>query len=188
MIRNKRKVFKLTKEDMKEVKKFVALRTGEEQHEYNRRGGFKEEDIWVGAMAEIAAYHYLKKKGMEPTYPDFTIHNKKDKSYEADLKKGKKRFHVKGQSQRSAKLYGDSWLLQRYDKIVKKPLINNYLILCNVDIENGTVEILGTVSTYAIHKNGCWGECKHPAFRHSKVALYMTQLYDQLSTRQLWSV
>jgi len=188
MIRNKRREIQLTKSDMKEVSKFVSLRTGEEQGEYNRRGGFKEEDIWVGAMAEIAAYHYLKSRDMDPTYPDFTLHNKKDKSFDADLKKGRKRFHVKAQSLRSIKLYGNSWLLQRYDKIVKKPLINNYLILCSVDIENGMVEILGTVSTYAIHNKGCWGECKVPSFRHSKVALYMSTLYDKLSARQMWSI
>lgn len=188
MIRNKSVEIEITKEEREEVKSFVEARLGENQSLYAKRGGFKEEDLWVGALAEVAAYKYLTSKGVESTPPDFKIYVKRKKSFDADISSNVLKFHVKGQSLRSSSLYGDSWLLQRHDKIVKEAHDNHYLILCNVNIEESTVKILGVVLSSSLHKKNCWGECKQPMFRTTKVAIYLKTLYDNLSNKQMWGI
>lgn len=188
MIRRKHKEYKISDEDFAKCKAFVEARLAENQDLYKKRGGFKEEDLWVGVLAEFASYYYLKEKKIEVDEPDLKIYNSRKKSYNADLSDGKRQFHVKGQSERSASLYGDSWLMQRYDKIVKNPHRNHFIVPCRVDIDKRKVKIWGIVSNFAIHRKGCWGECKHPAFRTTKVAIYLDSLYDKLSNKQMWSV
>jgi hypothetical protein len=95
---------------------------------YKRRGGFKREDIVAGAMGEIAAYLWLQQKGYEVGNPDFTIHKKK--SYGADLSDGEYFFHVKTQTTQSVEKYGESWILQKTDKLVSVPTAKHYLLLC----------------------------------------------------------
>lgn len=181
------KKFTINEEDYVKIREFVQKRK-EDAKLYMRRGGFREEDIWVGAMAEFAAYYYLREKGEDCSAPDLTIYSSKDKSYDADLRTNSRFYHIKGQSLRSKKAYGDSWLLQRYDKIVKKSVQRHYFILCTVDVENREVEIKGTPSVNLIHKYELFGECKHPAFRRTKVALYLKDIMVKLNRKQLWRV
>lgn len=172
-------------DDFQKVKKFVHKRKKDSEL-YEKRGGFREEDLWVGAFAEFASYYYLQEKGVDCSKPDLRILDKKDKSYDADLRGNSKFFHVKGQSLRSQKRYGDSWLLQRYDKIVRKKIKNHYLILCNVDVDAAKVKILGTPTISSIHNKECWSECKYYLFRKTKVALYLNEMEEKISN--LWSV
>lgn len=179
--------FQIKEDDYEKIRDFVQKRK-EDHVLYVKRGGFREEDIWVGAMAEFAAYYYLQERGEECSAPDLNIYTSKEKSYDADLRSNRRFFHVKGQSLRSQKLYGDSWLVQRYDKIAQKEIKSHYFILCTVDIENREVIIKGTPSTSSIHKHELFGECKHPAFRRTKRALYLNQICDKLNNKQLWRV
>ena len=179
------KQYEINDKDFTKIKEFVHKRKKDSEL-YKQRGGFREEDLWVGAFAEIAAYNYLREKGKDVSYPDFAIYDKKDKSYAADLFDGSKFYHIKGQSKRSQKLYGHSWLLQRYDKIVKKSIKNHCLVLCNVDVENRTVEIVGTPTLNSIHRTESFGECSYFAFRKTKVALYLKQLKENINN--IWSV
>ena len=181
------KTYQIKEDDYEKIREFVQKRK-EDAKLYMRRGGFREEDIWVGAMAEFATYYYLREKGEDCSAPDLTIYSAKEKSYDADIRCNSRFYHVKGQSLRSQKLYGDSWLLQRYDKIAQKPIKRHYLILCTVDVDNKEVTIKATPSVNSIHYYELFGECKHPAFRRTKRALYLSQISDKLSKTQLWRV
>ena len=184
---SKREKVKLTKAERKRVEDFADKRIGDSAL-YQKRGGFKRVDIISGALAEIAVYKFLRSKGIKVSKPDFGIYKKGEKSYDADLTYKDKKFHVKGQTYDSVKLYGESWLMQRRDKLVKEPVLNNYLVPCVVDVSGNEVYILGFPSFYALHDSNCFGECSHPFFRESKVAIYGETLYNALTNKALWGV
>jgi hypothetical protein len=141
---------------------------------YKRRGGFKREDIVAGAMGEIAAYLWLQQKGYEVGNPDFTIHKKK--SYGADLSDGEYFFHVKTQTTQSVEKYGESWILQKTDKLVSVPTAKHYLLLCVVHIDTGEVEIKSCVSGTILASKKAWGKPRLEWFQKTKVALYLADI------------
>ena len=179
------KTYEIKEEDFKKVKDFVHKRKKDTEL-YQKRGGFKDIDLWTGALGEVGAYYYLREKGRDVSFPDFEIYKPKDKSYDADMRDGSKFYHIKAQNLESQKRHGNSWLLQRYDKIVRKKIQNHYLVLCNVDVDNRKVEILGTPSVSSIHNAECWSECKYYLFRKTKVALYLDEMKEKISN--LWRV
>lgn len=165
--------------DRKKADKFADARCCPDQtKEYKRRGAFKREDILVGALGEIAVAKYLQALGFAVNDPDFSIYDAKSKSFDCDLTDGKRLFHVKSQSKKSAKMYGESWLLQRRDPLVNKPTIKDYIIPCVVDLETNTATLYGVMSFRAIVKNNGVGECKVHQLRHSKVALYLESMAE----------
>lgn len=145
---------------------------------YKKRGGFKRQDIVAGALGEIASFLWLQERGYDVSNPDFSIHNKK--SFGADLVSETHSFHIKSQTIESAEKYGDSWILQRTDRLVSSPEKGHYLILCNVDIENLEVHVKACVSGIKLADNSVWGECKLNWFRESKVALYLEDIKEKL--------
>lgn len=174
-----------TKADQKKARAFAKERT-KDNALYQKRGGFKEEDIISGALAECAVYKLLKSNGVDVAKPDFTIHSKGKKSYDADLSDGLHHFHVKGQTLESKKRYGASWIMQRTDPIINKPERLHYLVPCTVDIETGRVEIYGIMSILSLVQNKCIGECKLEWFRKYKVALYLDHIEGILSKAARW--
>jgi hypothetical protein len=173
--------------DRNRAEKFTDLRCGEDQSLYKNRGGFKREDILVGALGEIAVSKYLQALGFAVNDPDFAIYEKGKKSFDCDLTDGNRLFHVKCQSRWSAKKYGKSWLLQRRDPLVNKPTSKDYVIPCVVDLDTNSVNIWGVISFKAIVKNGKVGECAVHQLRNSKVALYLNEL-TELSSSIRWGV
>jgi len=175
---------KLTDKQREKAEAFTDART--QTALYQKRGGFKREDILVGALGELGAYKYFKKRGFTNiSKPDFEIYSGRKKSYDADLTAGKRHFHVKAQSQESIKRYGHSWLMQRKDPVLQKVQYNQYMIPCAVDLERNEVELFGCISFKSIMERGLIGECKHPAFRTYKVAIYFDNLLT-LSHNQRW--
>lgn len=183
----RRETITLTASDLEKAEEFAELRFGDKGSKelYNQRGNFKKQDIVIGALAEIGAYKLLRKYNIKVNKPDFTIHEKK--SFDADLTNGKKFFHVKGQGVSSALKYGESWLFQRSDKIVKAPMTNHYVIPCVVDEIRRCVYIYGIISTSALHNHECFGECRVPRFRHTKLALYRDFLANVSDTGR-WGI
>jgi hypothetical protein len=173
----------LNKRHRKIAENFADLRC-KDSSLYEKRGGFKREDIVIGAMAELAVYDLLRKKGLSPTKPDFSIHTKK--SYDADLTDYVHNFHVKGQSVSSRKKYGCSWLMQRTDPIINKVKKLHYLVPCNVDLETNHVEVHGILSIGQLIQKGCIEECKVPWFQKYKVALYMKTINKELTKYSRW--
>lgn len=181
------RTIKINKRDRDKVEEFANLRCGEDQSLYKKRGSFKRDDILVGGLAEIAVYKLLRKHDFKVNKPDFTIHEKKKKSYGADLQDSFRHFHVKGQSKASAKKYGNSWLFQRHDKLTKQECPHEYIVPCEVCLDTNTVKIFGIITVNQIHRWNCWGECAVPSFRHSKLALYKESL-DVLSNNAMWGI
>ena len=141
---------------------------------YTYRGENKKEkivyDIIVGKLAELAVCKFLK-----CSKPDFTIYERRKKSYGPDLRLGNLRVHVKGQSEESVQRYGHSWLFQRSDQIVRNATPYDIIILTSVSVRKLEVQILKLIRARDINK---WGECKVPQYRHTKVALYLEEIKD----------
>jgi hypothetical protein len=178
----------LTKADMKRARKFAKARVDDNTELYSKRGGFKEEDIVSGAMAEIGVYKLLKDHEIEVGKPDFTIHEVRKKSFDPDLTDGIHHFHVKGQTLESKQKYGASWIMQRTDPIITRPKLMHYLVPCTVHIETGRVEVYGIMSIKSLVQNGCIGECKVEWFRKTKVALYLDHIEGILSDKARWGI
>lgn len=157
----------LTEDDRRIAELFADAREENDSSFYKRRGGFKREDIVCGALAEIAAFKYLFKKGLKVNFPDFTIHKKK--SFSADLSDGENFFHVKGQTTASEKKYGCSYLFQKSDKLVTSPKENSYIICCVADLNTNEVEIKADLAAADI----VWGAPKIKWLERTKVAFYL---------------
>ena len=177
----------LSKKDQKDARRFATKRVEQNMALYEKRGGFKKEDLISGAMAELAVYKLLQEKGIDVGKPDFTIHTTRRKSYDADLSDSVHSFHVKGQTLESRQRYGASWIMQRTDPIINHPLLLHYLVPCTVDIDTGRVEIYGIMSIKSLVLQGCIGECKLEWFRKTKVALYLDHIDGILSDKARWS-
>ena len=176
---------KITKKERNEVERFADARCAENQDLYKRRGGFKRDDIVIGAMAEIAVYKTLRDAGIKVKRPDFKIYGKGEKSFESDLSDGKRHYHVKGQSVASAMRYGHSWLMQRSDPLVKAPKLNHYLVPTAVSLQDNMVMILGFPSFTALHYAHAFSDCSVPMFNRTKTAIYLESLHF-LSNKALW--
>ena len=165
---------KISKYNYKKCVDFAnkQLKTSADLYAY--RGEAKKEkmvyDIIVGKLAELGVTKYLK-----CSKPDFTIYERKKKSYSADLRLGNLRIPVKGQSEESVARYGHSWLFQRTDGIERKATPYDVIILTEVSVRKLEVRILKLIRAREINK---WGECKVPSYRHSKVALYLKEIED----------
>ena len=183
----KQEVIRLTKYDRTRAEKFADLRCGEDQGLYQKRGGFKRDDVLCGALGEIAAYKMLRANGFKVNKPDFTIHTKGKKSYNADLQDETRSFHVKSQTLSSEKKYGSSWLLQRTDPLLNKDQKSHYVIPSIVNLDNNEVKIFCVANIELIKKNHMVGECSVPWFQKYKVALYWNEL-KQLSYNGRWGV
>lgn len=181
------KEVKITSYDIKKAKQFTLDRLSQKNTLYHSRGGFKSDDILIGALAEIAIYKMLKKH-YKIGKPDFTLHSKKKKSYNADLTDGFYHFHVKGQSLDSALRYGVSWLLQRNDPLICNLPDNNFIVPCLVDIKNKVVKVYGINSIKYLHDNHCFGECRVKHFQFSKVALYWCLMESTITNKGMWSI
>lgn len=129
------------------------------------------EDIIIGKMGEIAAYQYLKARGYSVSKPDFKIYEASRKSYDADLvtECGKK-VHVKAQGYRSMVRYGSSWLLQKSDKITKKPLEEEYVLM--VSVSGTEADVLGIVRQSDLIEYELFESPKVSRYGMTKVALY----------------
>lgn len=139
-------------------------------------------DITNGAIAEYAAYEYLKSIGINTTAPDLAVYEGRRKSFSADLTAGGKTFHVKSQTKESADKYGLSWLFQEQDKIITLPGENSYLVLCLVD---GTdVHIKAIINEVELSEADVVSKPKIGRYAISKKAIYFADL--EKSNLNLW--
>ena len=178
----------LRKRDRTTVEKFADARFGGNSDAlYKKRGSFKRDDIVVGALAELAVYRFLKEQGIKTNRPDFKIYEKGQKSFNPDLTDGTRHFHVKGQSISSAKRYGNSWLMQRSDKLTKEPTRYHYIVPTEVNLRTNEVIIFGVISFTALHHNQCFMDCKLEQFNRTKTAIYLDSLAF-LSNKARWGL
>ena len=183
-MKNESTIIQLSSEDRASCEEFATAR----QHDmilYKKRGGFKRDDIVIGGLAEIAVHSLLESKGFFVTEPDFGIYLGHKKSFKADLTDGTHHFHVKGQSQSSRERYGCSWLMQREDPVFNKP-DKNYVVPCNVNLDDNSVEVHGILALQGLMNNKCIEECALHWFRKYKVALYMNTIEKKLTPYSRW--
>lgn len=177
----------VSEEEVEVALEFAAKRSGDVAV-YESRGGFKSSDIVNGALAEIAVFNVLVDLFPDVTEPDFNIYDKSRKTFDADLKAGDLHFHVKGQSISSAERYTESWLMQRFDPILKRPKENHFLVPCVVDVDRRLVLIHGMIPLVDIVKENAIDECTVPRFRATKVALRLSTFIKKFDKSTLWAV
>lgn len=100
------------------------------------------QQIAEGKLAEWAVMFYYQGKDLECSEPDHQIYTAKKKSFEADLKRGKYRIHVKSQNKESIERYGLSWLFQIEDSLFTKANSLDIVVFCVVDLNLREVEIV----------------------------------------------
>lgn len=176
---------KISKYLMLKIRKFAHQRVNGSKDCYAYRGEANvskiEEDIIIGAMGEYAVHNMIKGNGgLKCSKPDLKIYEKRRKSFDADLTAFNKvetfKIHVKSQSLKSEKRYGQSYLFQRSDKLISSPKVEDVMAFCTVDVKNETVEVVGFVNSKIMIDMQLMGECEVPRYRHSKVAVYLKDL------------
>ena len=93
-------------------------------------------DIVLGKLCEIEVSEELG-----TSYPDLKVYASKDKSFDADLRMGKYKIHVK--SCRKGSVFGESWVFQEQDDLVNNPTKEDILALCIIseqDVEFYTIK------------------------------------------------
>lgn len=131
---------------------------------YAKRNQFNNEkrkkDQLIGKLGEILSYNYLKNKISDISYPDFNIYEKKNKSWDFDMKSSSHNIHVKSQDIEQAKRYGESWIFQAGDKqkgydkeIFDRLSKNQFVSFCIIDIKNNCGTIKSIVNVDFIHEN-----------------------------------
>ena len=134
------------------------------------------DDLIIGALGELAVVKMMRKKGYWVRGPDFSIYSAGNKTFDADLSYKGMSFHIKSQSMDSASKYGNSYLMQRQDPLLKNSPKNNFMVPTLVDTDKNIVKVYGYFPVDKIIENDLIGECSIPYFRKYKVALYLDDL------------
>lgn len=156
---------------------------------YSTRNQFNEskrkKDSLVGKLGEFAAYHYLKNKVNNLSFPDLNIYSANQKSWDFDLKGDNYNIHVKTQDLLQGEKYGVSWIFQfgdgknkSYDKeIFDKTSNNQYVVFVSIDLDNFASYIRAVVSLDHLHNKKLFGL---PKLEHlqkaNKLAVYLKDL------------
>lgn len=134
-------------------------------------------DTKVGKLGEVATYHFLKEKYPDISYPDFTIFDKSQKSWDYDLKSSELNFHVKCQEFEQANRFGESWMFQLNDKHVFENYKNNdYVAFVLINMVTKSAEIKSIKLIKNLHENKLFSETKLTKFKGIKVCVYYQNL------------
>jgi hypothetical protein len=175
-------IVKIGKAAIDKCIKFADERIEGSKNLYTYRGESNlskmREDLEIGVVGEMGVYKYMVDKGYECSKPDLKIYEDRRKSFDADLFSGDIKIHIKSQGIGSAKRYGNSWLFQRSDSLVKNPSEHDLICFTNVNLEAKEVTVLGFCWAKDIVNNDKFAECKVFRYRHTKVAIYFKDLED----------
>lgn len=95
-----------------------------------------KKDINQGKVVECMVWNYLEVEGRKPSPIDFTIYEKKRKSFDADVCVEDIKIHVKSCADWTE--YPNSWLFQKQDPLVINATEKDMLFLCVLtDDRNG---------------------------------------------------
>jgi hypothetical protein len=178
--------YKFTSEEIKAAELFSeAVDTSF----YSTRNQFNEskrkKDSLIGKLGEFAAFHYLKDKISNLSFPDLNIYDAKQKSWDFDLKGDNANIHVKTQDLVQGEKFGVSWIFQfgdgkskSYDKeIFDKISDNQYVTFVSIDLERFTAYIRGVVLLEHLHNKKLFGLPKLEHLqRANKLAVYLKDL------------
>lgn len=181
----KTETIKISKNDWAKCHEFAVaqLETSINHYKKRKQGNAAKitEDIITGKLGELAAYRFLRSKGIMCAAPDFNIYEARQKSFDADLNFEGKQFHCKSQSRMSAAKYGESWILQwggkghgHIDKLFKNRSKNDYLV--PMQVSETEVIIYGIIPVDTLFKNDLIKEPKLAWFADTKRAVYLNDI------------
>lgn len=167
---------------------------------YARRNQFDVEkiakDIRNGKIGEEAIYEKVSAAYPKLTKPDHNIYDKKNKSWDPDLKDNdsKIRLAVKSQDIESAINFGESWVFQfndgkNYDcdtGIFKEADPNHYVAFVALNVPKRMGNIRAIVKVQWLHNKKLFKEMKKQSLRGNKVAVYYEDLEKHLE--ELWQL
>jgi hypothetical protein len=160
------------------VRKIYEARDGQR---YDRRPERLHEQQVGAKLSELAVHRYITSLGHTCSSPDFTIYEKKKKTFSPDMKLGDgSPIHVKSQEPHVAELCGISWMVEKTDKEL---YINTtgYVALCLVSLQHNTVRLLGLPKASFLKEKGIlYGQPKKEFLRETKSTIY----YDELRLQQ----
>lgn len=179
--------------------KFATDSVGTSVDKYAKRKQFNpikiQKDIKTGKLGEVLVYDALSESLKDLTYPDFNIYDKKDKSWDADLKAPSLGLSlaVKTQDIESSIAYGDSWVFQfnmgkSYDcdsGIFKVQDDNHYVAFVSLNSPRREGNIRAIVKVNWLHKNNLFKPMKLKHLQGNKVAVYLEDLEKHSDLWQL---
>lgn len=147
----------------------------------------RKKDQLIGKLGEILSYNYLINKIKDLSYPDFNIYDKKNKSWDFDLKGIGFNIHVKSQDISQSKKYGESWIFQAggkykgYDKeIFDKISPNQFICFCIIDLDKNFGKIKSICKLEHLHENNLFKLPKVVRLQEmNKLAVYFDDLGDR---------
>lgn len=142
--------------------------------EYKRRGQEDpkkiKQDIYYGKIAEYAVWIMYKEMGQDCTKPDIGVYKANEKSYDRDMTvNDTHHLHVKSQLLKQAHKFGLSWMFQKNDPLVTRPIPQDYVVL-TVTINNNMVRVYEPQRAKDLI--GVYGKPKKRALQSTKVTLY----------------
>lgn len=169
----------LSKYYLKKCEKFADQQLDTSFDCYSYRGESRREkmrdDVVVGKLGEVAAMKYLHHLGYECNKPDFTIYERRRKSFSADLQTHcGLDVHVKSQSTQSRKRYGASWLLQKTDRLVNNPDPHEFILM--VCLDGLEADIIGVVAATDLKLKKLFESPRVPRYARTKYALYFDNI------------
>jgi len=157
-----------------------------------RDGQFDEEECRLqqkyGKYGELANYHYLKSKGINATYPDFTIYAAKDKTFDPDMsvkliQQNTLGYMIHSKSQLNTKTiefggkYPQSWSFQMADNHIFKTYGPQDLVMFNlVTMMRRYVDVQAVISVQDLHKYNLFSLPQNEYLHATKRVI----LYDDL--------
>ena len=183
--------FIISKEIFDKCSQFAKASVSTSSDKYARRNQFDIEkiakDIRNGKIAEEIVYNQVSSVIPGLTSPDYNIYDKKDKSWDPDLKDSQSslRLAVKSQDIESEQSFDRSWVFQfgnggKYDcdtGIFGKNLDDNhYVSFVSLNIPKRTGIIRAVVKVNWLHDRKLFKEMKKQSLRGNKVAVYYEDL------------
>lgn len=142
--------------------------------EYKRRGQEDaqkiKQDIYYGKVAEYAVWLMYKEMGQNCTKPDVGVYKTSQKSYDRDMTvNDTHHLHVKSQLLKQAQSFGLSWIFQKNDPLVTRPIPQDYVVLTLI-MNNNLVRVYQPQKAKDLI--GVYGKPKKRALQSTKVTLY----------------
>lgn len=170
---------------------FAKASVGTSSDKYARRNQFDIDkivkDIRNGKIGEEGVHKVLLEGLPQLSGPDHNIYDKKDKSWDPDLKdlSSGVRVGVKSQDYESAIHFGESWVFQfragqKYDVdtgIFGDKDDKHYVAFVALNVPKRTGEVRAIVRVSWLHEKNLFKEMKKQNLRGNKVAVY----YDDLA-------
>ena len=194
--------FIINDEMLNKCKQFAKDSVGTSTDKYANRNQFNIykiiDDITNGKLAEEAVWQKVSQIYPNLSKPDYNIYDKKQKSWDPDLKDPSILLSVavKSQEIKSEIAYGRSWVFQyregsRYDcdKGIFGQIDNNenrYVSFVTLNIPRRCGEIHAIVKVQWLHDNKLFKPMKKQSLQNNKIAVY----FDDLEKTQdnLWQI